>query len=184
MLKDITDTYTLLKKIEELSRTDELTGLYNRRHFNELAGWHFTTAVRYGKKLSVAMLDLDHFKKVNDTYGHVAGDEVLKTFTETVKAEVRTGDIFARYGGEEFIILFVETDLEDALVVCERLRERVEKKLFCERTIEGGITVTVSVGCAELHNGIRDIHSLIDQADKALYLSKNLGRNRVSVYDT
>jgi diguanylate cyclase (GGDEF)-like protein/PAS domain S-box-containing protein len=179
VLKDMTETYTLLKRIEELARTDELTGLYNRRHFMELASWHFPIAVRHGKKLSLAMMDLDHFKNVNDTYGHAAGDEVLKSFVKTVTAEIRIGDIFSRFGGEEFVILFVETGLSEALIVCERLRKAVEGTVFCERDQAPGFHVTVSIGCARLREGCKDILELIQQADKALYHAKGSGRNKV-----
>jgi diguanylate cyclase (GGDEF)-like protein len=194
LLKEITirkQTEAALRESEEAFRhmaiTDSLTGLYNRRHFNQLAESEITRALRYTRPLSVMMLDIDFFKRVNDTFGHTSGDMVLKMVAKTVKERVRSNDIPARYGGEEFIVLLPETTAADAAIVAENLRCSIEAS-----TAQGEkhpITITASFGVSdhlEKTKSIpneRVISEFISKADQALYASKNAGRNRVTVFE-
>lgn len=162
--------------ISHLAATDELTGLYNRRFFNDHFSKSLSASRRYDFPLSVIMADIDKFKAVNDTYGHAAGDTVLKAFAEILRNMARTEDISARWGGEEFIILLAHTSCTGATVVAERLRRTVESE--CLRVTS--IAVTVSLGVAELKEG-EDGEALIKRADNALYRAKEEGRNRVIV---
>jgi diguanylate cyclase (GGDEF)-like protein len=184
------ETEEALRKNEEAIRrlaiTDSLTGLYNRRHFNKVAEDEIARAIRYNRPLSVMMFDIDFFKQVNDTHGHLNGDEVLKTVARVTKENLRTTDILARYGGEEFIILLTETTGEDTETVAERLRACIEQE-----SIQGDncqITVTASFGVSYRLNRQwgkppeKRLMEFIESADQALYLSKEAGRNRVTVY--
>ena len=117
-------------KIQEMAIEDKLTGLYNRRHFQDMLDNEMARDRRYGHKLVLAMMDLDHFKRINDTYGHTTGDKVLKTIGKIVKKSFRENDVACRYGGEEFAILMPDLDLEKAKLVCDRLREKVAAYLF------------------------------------------------------
>jgi diguanylate cyclase (GGDEF)-like protein/PAS domain S-box-containing protein len=180
LLQDITERQRLMTELEELARTDPLISMFNRRHFFDLARREIERSRRSGKPLSIILFDLDHFKKINDTYGHPAGDEVLQHVAEHCQAALRFEDILARYGGEEFIVLLPETGLEPAEVVAERLRQVVETAPF---TVCGqNVTITISLGVAGLPPGKETtIEELLSLADSALYISKQSGRNRVSV---
>lgn len=167
----------MTNSLQRLATTDDLTGAYNRRWFGEVIKYEVHRAVRYADTLSLVMLDLDHFKKVNDTYGHHAGDEVLKTVADIVKGNIRATDIFARVGGEEFTVLAPATHLEGAEVVAEKLRKRIER-----RTFETVGTLTASFGVAEF-NRDEAVDALIKRADDALYEAKKHGRNRVVIAD-
>jgi len=162
--------------ISHLAATDELTGLYNRRFFNEHFTQSLSAARRYSFPLSLIMADIDKFKTVNDTYGHAAGDKVLKAFADILRTVGRTEDICARWGGEEFIILLGHTSCAGAIIVAERVRSVMEAE--CQRITS--IAVTVSLGVAEL-NGDEDAEALLKRADSALYRAKDEGRNRVVV---
>ena len=161
-------------KLESLATHDGLTEAKNRRAFNEKIAEEWSRARRYGTPLSLVMFDVDKFKSYNDTYGHQAGDNVLKILARTVMGLVRTTDFFARYGGEEFALILPNTDAEGAYVLAERLRERVEKAAWKERP------VTASFGVASLEEGLVCGEDLVERADAALYQSKERGRNRVS----
>ncbi len=161
-------------KLESLATHDGLTEAKNRRAFNEKLAEEWSRAQRYGTPLSLVMFDVDKFKTYNDTFGHQAGDEVLKTLARTVMGLVRTTDFFARYGGEEFSLILPNTDADGAYVLAERLRERVEKTKWRERP------VTASFGVSTLEIGMENGEALIEAADKALYVSKERGRNRVT----
>jgi diguanylate cyclase (GGDEF)-like protein len=166
-----------LEEVERLAITDSLTGLFNHRHLFELAGREFQRARRYQLPLSVMMVDIDEFKRVNDTYGHAAGDQVLQGVAECCRKELREVDVIGRYGGDEFVALLPETGLSAACQVAERLR-----KSIAERTLDtkaGRITVTVSLGVAVLDDEHLTPESLLDRADQALYVAKQNGRNRV-----
>lgn len=164
--------------LEALASVDALTGASNRRHFLEIARIEVERAQRLGSPVAAMMLDLDHFKQVNDKYGHEAGDRVLQTFANAVHATLRSSDIFARLGGEEFIILLPGQKQEDACALAERMREMTESLKFA-KCPEG---ITVSIGIAVLgSDGAQDLEGLMRQADRALYQSKHAGRNRVSV---
>lgn len=168
------------ERLRELSNTDYLTNLQNRRSFMQSAEMEFARAQRFGKSLAIVMVDVDHFKRVNDGYGHGIGDEILKLVGKILAQEVRRHDVVARYGGEEFCFLLAETNEEQARVMAERCRERIEAaQLMLKRTVVG---VTASVGIAAYpHQGITRVEQLIDLADGALYRAKHSGRNRVAI---
>ncbi|MBI4184049.1 MAG: diguanylate cyclase [Proteobacteria bacterium] len=164
--------------LEGLALRDPLTGLLNRRGFEARLAEEVGRCRRYGRPLSLAMLDLDHFKKVNDTYGHPVGDEVLAAVAARLTAGMRGNDIAARYGGEEFIVLLPETTAEAALTVAERLRRRLAETPVA--TAAGrALPVTVSIGVAAFPGVGEGAEALIAAADRALYAAKEAGRNRV-----
>lgn len=168
-----------LAREQLMARTDSLTGLYNRRHFLELALHECAVAKRYGMPLAALLLDVDHFKQMNDTSGHQAGDEILRRIAQTVLQSVRKPDIAARYGGEEFILLLPGSRAEQAAVVAERIRESVAADSI--ETQAGRLKTTVSVGIAAF--GEEDtLEGLIRRADSALYRAKESGRNRTVIY--
>jgi diguanylate cyclase (GGDEF)-like protein/PAS domain S-box-containing protein len=176
-MSDITPQKRLEEKLRELAMQDELTGLYNRRHFLELAEAEITRVRRTGAPLSVAMLDIDHFKRVNDFFGHAAGDQVLRELARAMRESLRGSDVPARHGGEEFVVLLLDTPLDGAMAVTERLRERVggnEVALGQGRVAR----ITVSAGVAELAPGER-LEALLERADEALYRAKASGRDRI-----
>lgn len=161
-------------KLESLATHDGLTEAKNRRAFNEKLAEEWSRAQRYATPLSLVMFDVDKFKSYNDSFGHQAGDEVLRILARTVRGLVRVTDFFARYGGEEFALILPNTDAEGAYILAERLRERVEKANWKERL------VTASFGVSTIEIGMASGEDLIEAADKALYLSKERGRNRVT----
>ena len=168
----------LFAETGRLARTDSLTGIANRRHLFETGAHELSRAQRFGHALSALMLDIDHFKAVNDTYGHASGDDVLRAIARCCLKVTRDIDIVARYGGEEFVILLPETDLEGASNLAERLRERVAQTVT--ETERGPIRVTASVGVATLEPESNELSSLLSYADSALYEAKQAGRNRVA----
>lgn len=153
---------------------DLLSGLYNRRHLQEEGDRRFSSAVRHETPLSLIMLDIDHFKKVNDTYGHVTGDKVIRAIAQTLMRYKRNEDFPARYGGEEFVILLDNCKLEDAVIKAEYLRKHIEVLM------PEGIKVTASFGVAQLKDTHHNFEEMIKEADEALYRSKENGRNRVT----
>jgi len=169
---------------EQLAITDSLTGMFNRRHFFDLARQELARALRYGHPLTLIMLDIDHFKQVNDTYGHIAGDDVLVMQASLIRASLREGDLVGRYGGEEFVILLPDTDLEHARQAAERLREAIAVQNL--ETARGVISVTISIGIASTSHAQTGADLSLDQmlswADDALYHAKRAGRNRIAVY--
>lgn len=166
----------------KLAVTDPLTGTFNRRTFLDLAEKEIARARRSQAPLSLVMFDLDHFKKVNDRYGHVAGDYVLKRFVEVTQLCLRQEDLLVRYGGEEFCLLLPDTDVGDAVALAERIRAATEYAMFIfdEGQSEQRIHVTVSGGVAKLGADAR-IDTLVARADEALYAAKNAGRNQIAV---
>ncbi|MGE0826490.1 MAG: diguanylate cyclase [Candidatus Binatia bacterium] len=168
-------------QLEHLAREDVLTGLANRRRFEERAREEGVRAQRYRHPLSVLLADLDHFKSINDTYGHAFGDTVLKEVGQTLLRYCRTSDLCARYGGEEFVLLLPETELEEARKVAERLCAAVRSLSFHQPS--GPISVTVSFGAACMnHEFPQTLEEMLEQADQALYRAKRSGRDRVEVY--
>jgi diguanylate cyclase (GGDEF)-like protein len=165
-------------ELDRLSRTDTLTGVHNRRHVEEHLDQHASAARRHGQELSAIMLDIDHFKAINDAFGHAAGDAVLQEFARRLGTILRAEDIGARWGGEEFLVILPYTDLEGAAVLGERFRASVADEPF---VVPPGqtISVTVSGGCAS--GGGEDPEQLVRDADAALYDAKQSGRNRVVV---
>ncbi len=172
---DITTKKKEENKLKQISIRDELTGLYNRRYFNEILKKEAQRAFRYKEPLSMIMYDIDHFKRVNDTYGHMVGDEVLKKLSEIIKSNVRNSDYIFRTGGEEFTILLPGTDLEKAYKVAEKLRKRIENEIFDKVG-----KITISLGVAQYSEN-ESTDNFIRRTDKALYFSKENGRNRTSI---
>jgi len=162
--------------------TDPLTGILNRRGFEIQAKQVFADQATLDKGLCVLMLDIDHFKKINDTYGHLFGDKVIRAIAETLKSKVRGEDLVARLGGEEFAVMLPETDIPGARTVAEHIRQSIERgkirRLDTQEQIGG---ITISIGLAAYSSGV-SVVDLLDQSDKALYVSKNTGRNRTSVH--
>ena len=163
--------------LEESNQRDSLTGLYNRKFFDEQITQEMLRARRYGWPLSLALLDIDNFKPVNDTYGHPAGDVVLSVLSGRLQGMLRASDTLCRYGGEEFALILPHIGQDNSRFLLDRLRKSVESGVV---ELEGGttISVTVSVGIAELREG-QSAGELIRHADKALYAAKDAGRNRV-----
>jgi two-component system cell cycle response regulator len=170
------------RKMAEAALREPLTGLYNRRHFQERFAAEVAVAHRHGRALSLLMIDVDHFKRVNDKHGHLAGDEVLKTVARALQQGIRIEDILARFGGEEFVVLAREAELEEAMSVAERLRQLVEvaqtRWESNGQSVPVGITVTVSIGVAQLGEDETE-RDLFEAADQAVYRAKKSGRNRV-----
>jgi len=162
------------ENITRLARTDELTGLHNRRSFNEIFALAWSSARRHGQPLSLISIDLDHFKDINDTFGHGVGDLVLKDFAELLLKMVRGEDVAVRWGGEEFIILLTHADAEAATALAERIRCSFEQSQLRPPTRP----LTASFGVAQLQDGENE-SDLIKRADHALYRAKHEGRNRV-----
>jgi diguanylate cyclase (GGDEF)-like protein len=167
------------RKLDLISRTDELTGLPNRRDMNQTIEKERVRSVRTRKPICFIFFDIDHFKNVNDTYGHAAGDAILKAVSNTIRGLLRKYDVLARYGGEEFLTLLPETDVDGAKTVAERFRREVEKMTVVHGDKE--IKVTITLGVAEFDNEL-GIDRSIQRADKALYDGKENGRNRVVVW--
>jgi len=166
------------KRLELLSITDGLTKLHNHRYFQDELARAFEESQRYQRPLSLAMIDIDFFKKFNDTHGHAVGDDVLKRAAELYRSSVRSTDLVARYGGEEFAVMMPETSLDDGITFAEKIRHMIESTPL--ETQAGPLNVTVSLGVASVpHSRIRSAKELIVAADKALYRAKRNGRNQV-----
>ena len=176
---DITGRRHMEAELRRLATTDPLTGAINRRRFFQKARQEFLRHQRYGHPLSVLLMDMDHFKKINDTYGHPVGDSVLKMFVQTCQDVFRVTDVFGRTGGEEFSAILPETRATDALGVAERLRQRVASCPIVGEDEYDPIRFTVSVGLTDLHEDDLTLESMIRRADQALYTAKRTGRNRV-----
>lgn len=170
------------KRATLLSVTDDLTGLYNHRHFQQTLGAALGDAYLHGSPLCLALLDIDYFKRVNDTYGHLYGDQVLRALATAVKKILPPGASLARYGGEEFAVIFRHTDLEHAVAVCEEIRRTVEAVPVPEPSSGRPLTVTASIGLAGYQLGLGKSR-LVAAADLALYRAKAGGRNRIEVAD-
>lgn len=186
VIYDVTDVATnrhqlqaVNAQLQQLSSTDRLTGLYNRGHWEESLKVAYARHQRYGNATSLVMFDIDHFKRVNDTYGHQAGDRVIKQVARLVREHVRDSDVAGRYGGEEFAVVLSDTDKGGAHFFAERLRQAVEA---LEVLHDGhSIRFTISLGVADLSSSSTSHTDLIAWADQALYVSKSAGRNRVTV---
>jgi diguanylate cyclase (GGDEF)-like protein/PAS domain S-box-containing protein len=170
----------LFEQIHKLAIVDPLTGLYNRRYFFERADYEFRRSRRYGNSMALLMLDMDFFKRVNDRFGHPAGDQTLAALAQHLQNSMRNTDLLARYGGEEFVILLPETNQENALQTAHRLHALVRETPF--RLEKGVAALTVSIGVAALDESCLDIYTLLDRADEALYVAKNNGRDQVCVW--
>lgn len=169
------------EQLEHMAREDVLTKLSNRRHFNERLQEEWQRALRYGYSLSLLMCDIDHFKQVNDVYGHLHGDLVLQEVAQALVRGSRASDVVARYGGEEFVVLLCEARLEQALIAAERLRTAVKAQSLSHAS--GSFHVTISVGVTTLAiEGSASPAQLLAEADEALYAAKRLGRDRVECF--
>jgi diguanylate cyclase (GGDEF)-like protein len=174
------------RALSEVSSRDTLTGLYNRWYVIEKIDTELNRALRHGSPMSLLMLDIDHFKRINDTWGHAAGDEVLKSVGKLLRDSCRVYDVPGRYGGEEFCIVLPETRMGNTAAVAERIRQRFETtQLPCG---DGeSIVITASIGIAGMDepasNDILSPAALIDRADRALYSAKSRGRNRIETWD-
>lgn len=182
IVRDISDRMSFQDELERIANVDPLTGVLNRRAFLKRAENERQRSARYKQNISILLLDLDHFKSINDRYGHKAGDLALCNFSRICRQELRSTDIFARWGGEEFIALLVEADLDDAIDTAERIRTNTEKFSFRERS-HGDISFTVSIGVSTISGGQDTIENGIRRADDALYAAKRSGRNRVVPYE-
>jgi len=181
MFYDITTRKLAEYELRRQAITDPLTGVLNRRHFYSLAGPIFQQAKRYQRHLTALMIDLDHFKQINDQHGHFIGDQVLTCLANLLVEHIRNSDILARYGGEEFVILMPETSSQSAQTMAKRLRVQVNQSPI--ETDIGPVPLTISIGMATLETKVdRNIDKLIDRADQALYAAKQTGRNKVVVF--
>jgi diguanylate cyclase (GGDEF)-like protein len=171
-------TARLYEKVRRLSLTDDLTSLCNRRCLMRWLDAEIARARRYSGRLSLLMIDVDHFKQYNDTYGHQRGDELLRALAGRLRTSTRRTDLIARYGGEEFVVVMRETDKATALGQAERICGRVANHYFLDRDSRRGGRATISLGVAEFPTDARDVNGLIRAADAALYKAKAEGRNR------
>jgi len=179
LITDITDNVKFVKDLEMAAYTDALTGLYNRKHFSELAETEIQRSARTSHLLYSAMLDFDYFKRINDTYGHPAGDLVLKTIAGVIRKNIRSYDLLCRYGGEEFVLMLAVNNEKEVFDVAERIRKDIKRTVM---NYEGNeLKITCSIGLARfLEKDTLD--TSIKKADDALYVAKNAGRDQVKIY--
>ncbi|MFT6248687.1 MAG: diguanylate cyclase (GGDEF)-like protein [Cognaticolwellia sp.] len=187
LVYDVTDNAVHKKSLEKaneelaiLSQTDSLTKLFNRGHWESCLQAEYKRWTRSQHPSSLVILDIDHFKKVNDTYGHVVGDEVIRHLSNLIRNHVRETDVSGRYGGDEFVVLLADTPLNNAYVFAERLRKAVEASVIKYNYIE--LKYTISLGIAEIEQTIKSYEAWIECADAALYHSKDSGRNELSMH--
>lgn len=177
IFRDITDRKLMEEKMRFMATTDELTGFYNRRYFIESANKELKRTERYDRHFSLLMLDIDHFKKINDSYGHAAGDLALRHLASIINKNLREVDITGRLGGEEFCILLPDTKLDNAVLLAERLKKNIESAPL--KSYDKAITLTVSIGVTAYSSDTNNIDELLKRADEGLYEAKALGRNCV-----
>ncbi len=166
-----------VEELHKLSITDALTGVYNRRHFFETSKDFISIARRNKGDLSLLMIDIDYFKRVNDTYGHNAGDSALIALAEEIRNLLRESDVFARIGGEEFAVLLHDTPLDGAKTIAEKIRKTIEQRIFFHKDVE--LKIEVSIGISTLNETTNSMDALYELVDKKLYEAKESGRNRV-----
>lgn len=177
ILQDVTNQKELMTKLSDMANIDPLTGIFNRRKFLEQTQHEISKAKKYKKNISTLMIDVDNFKIINDTYGHLAGDKVLKTVAQEIKKMLKDTDIICRYGGEEFAVILTETELENVYLTAENIRKSISNIIIKFNKHE--INVTVSIGIYSKFDKDLTLYQLIEHADKALYRAKNSGRNIV-----
>jgi len=175
----VIDKSLLFNHTRELSITDELTGIYNRRYFNQRYEREILRARRYNRTVTVVMIDIDHFKRYNDTHGHLKGDELLKEFTHLLDSVIRKADILARYGGEEFVLILPEIEKKRAIQAAEKFRKTIEKHPFPGGESQPAGKLTISLGLATYPADANDAKLLLEIADKSLYAVKSSVRNAV-----
>ncbi len=187
LVYDVTDNATQKKQLEKvnadlaiLSQTDGLTKLFNRNHWQHCIEAEFKRYNRSQHSSSLVMLDIDNFKKVNDSYGHLVGDDVIRHLAKLIREQGRETDISGRYGGEEFVVLLADTHIDDAIIFAERLRKVVEESVVIYNDIE--IKYTISLGIAEVEPSFSTVSHWLEHVDHALYQSKENGRNQVTVH--
>jgi diguanylate cyclase (GGDEF)-like protein len=185
---DATEAYESQTRLDETlavlaaqSERDGLTGIFNRRKLEEVLAVEILRARRYKQKLGLMMFDIDHFKKVNDTYGHLVGDEAIRHVATTALATLRATDVVARYGGEEFVAVLPGEDFEGAVLAAERVRAAVRKPF--KALFDVRLSVTISIGVTSFRPDVADAKTLIGEADQALYASKQGGRDRVTLFE-
>lgn len=177
IVQDVTELVSYEKKLLEMNMKDGLTGTFNRRYIDLRLKEEFTRHKRYARSFGFIMLDIDFFKKVNDTYGHQCGDFILQGVSSRIQSIIRNVDLLGRYGGEEFCCLLPETDIDSALMLAERFRLIIEEEQF---NFEGiSIDITISLGVSEIREDIKTPSELLKKADEALYKAKERGRNKV-----
>ncbi len=189
ILYDVTDIAIGKRALEaanaslaQLSRTDRLTGLNNRGYWEECLKSRNSRAIQRSKHTStLIMFDIDHFKKVNDTYGHQAGDEVIRATSRTLRSRIRTTDIAGRYGGEEFGVILIDTNAEQSLYLAERMRKKIEALTVKFEPVE--IRYTISLGIAQANDDMTDHAQWLQNSDLALYEAKHGGRNQSVVFE-
>lgn len=174
------DLKLLNDKLDYANRYDSLTNIYNRSYTLNLANKYYELSKFEKTPFSILLIDYDFFKKVNDTYGHDTGNEVLKTLSKTISLSIRKNDIFGRYGGEEFLLICPNTNKDEAFLLAEKIRKNVNKKVMIN---ENEIFMSISIGlCEDLKDKDLSLTNLISNADNALYKAKESGRNQVSIY--
>jgi len=170
------------RQLKELSIRDGLTSLFNRRYFDDRLEEEVQRSQRYNRKFALEMVDIDHFKQLNDTHGHLYGDEILKKIALIMVEKTRDTDIVCRYGGEEFVIMLIEVDEQNAYAHAERLREAIASSLFSNGQGPLSEQITISVGVACFPQDANDKKRLLNSSDSALYAAKHGGRNQVRIY--
>ncbi|NUN98171.1 MAG: sensor domain-containing diguanylate cyclase, partial [Candidatus Omnitrophica bacterium] len=168
----------LYGELEKLAITDGLTGLANHRAFQERLVRELSRAQRFQQEVSLLIIDIDHFKSINDRHGHQVGDQVLRSVADALQDQLRKMDYVARYGGEEFAVIMPQTRKTESVRIAERLRERMANERFVK--VDPTRSVTISVGVSEYPSDAREASQLVERADRALYFSKENGRNRVT----
>jgi diguanylate cyclase (GGDEF)-like protein len=174
--------FRLVQNVNELASTDSLTGALNRRSLEKFASHQTELALLSKKSIAVMMIDIDHFKKINDQYGHPAGDHVLRSASELMKTMVRSTDVVARYGGEEFCMVLPDSSAAEAQILAERLRQKYEALVM--HWNGESFNSTISIGIADTHHSGSDFSKLVQHADQALYRAKTMGRNRVEIFSS
>ncbi len=178
-LQDITERKKLEARLEQLATVDELTGAQNRRSILAQAQIELRRALRFKHNLAFLFFDIDHFKQVNDRFGHKLGDLVLSTLSDICRGALRPSDVFARYGGEEFLVMLPETDIAQATVVGQRLTAQVRQAVFSVDPPLRGLTI--SAGVTAIRDADDTIEAMLERVDKALYRAKELGRDRIEI---
>lgn len=176
IMRDISERARLVEELKIAATTDPLTGIANRRRFNELVNTEMQRCQRFGHTMSLLLIDIDHFKQINDTFGHQQGDQAILSLVKRLGKQLREVDMLGRWGGEEFIVLLPETSLEQAWTSAERLRLAIESQ---RHALEGDLEVslTVSIGISTRKGSNDSVEKMVGRADAALYLAKKQGRN-------